>query len=333
MEKERIEGYDNQKCFLIFLVVLGHFLEAHFKYHVPYMKSLFMWIYFFHMPAFIFLAGLFQKKSEKLNTRRVVSFIVIGFVSKLLVTITVGIFTGEYSFSLVRESGMPWFMFAMAAFLVLTHIMRDVKPVFAMIFVIAMGCAIGYDSYFDKGLLTMNRIIAYFPFYLLGYHLEPNKVMAFCKKKIVKICSLIFSIVYTYMMFGQIESMFQLRCVIIGRLPYDETILNNGGFLVRLLCYVIAMFAIVSLISLMPNRKIPIVTTIGKRTLAVYFWHRNAIRVLTYTGVSAFLISQASGSIWISVPVAIILTLLLGWRGWMVPINYLTKGMYRDKVS
>ncbi len=331
MKKERIAGYDNQKFFLIFLVILGHFVEAHFEKQVPCRGFLYMWIYFFHMPAFVFLAGLCQKRTDTLDGKRVLSFVLIGFISKLFVTITVGAFTGEYSFRLVRESGMPWFMFAMAAFIVLAYFLRNVKPVFALCFAVAMGLAIGYDSFFDKGLLTMNRIISFFPFYLLGYHLDPEKVMNVCKKTIVRIFSVLFVIAYTWVLFEKRDCVLELRHIVIGSASYNEMALENGGFLLRIMCYFIALLAIIALISLIPNRNIPVVTAMGGRTLAIYFWHRNVIRVLTYTGISAFLISKANGSVWISVPVCILITFLLGWKVFAVPTNYLMKGIYKEK--
>ena len=101
----------------------------------------------------------------------------------------------------------------------------------------------------------------------------------------------------------------------------------------RVMCYVIAVLAIIALISLIPNKKIPVITTMGERTLAIYFWHRNVIRILTYTGASAFLISKAGGSVWISIPISILITFILGWKGFMIPMNYLMKGIYKEKSN
>lgn len=333
MRKKRIAGYDNQKFFLIFLVILGHFVEAHFDSQVPYRDFLYMWMYFFHMPAFVFLAGLCQKKTDTLNGKRVLSFVLIGFISKLFVMITVGAFTGEYPFRLVRESGMPWFMFAMAAFIVMTYVLRNVKPAFALCFAVAMGLAIGYDDTFNKGLLTLNRVISFFPFYLLGYYLEPEKVMYVCKKTAVRIFSVLFVAAYTWTLFQQRDYILKLRHIVIGSASYNEMALENGGFLLRVMCYVIAVLAIIALISLIPNKKIPVITTMGERTLAIYFWHRNVIRILTYTGASAFLISKAGGSVWISIPISILITFMLGWKGFMIPMNYLMKGIYKEKSN
>ena len=45
---------DNVKGFLIICVVAGHFLESGIDYHSNMCKSLFLFIYSFHMPLFVF---------------------------------------------------------------------------------------------------------------------------------------------------------------------------------------------------------------------------------------------------------------------------------------
>ena len=53
---------DNVKGFLIICVVAGHFLESGIDYHSNMCKSLFLFIYSFHMPLFVF-ASFLQKRS------------------------------------------------------------------------------------------------------------------------------------------------------------------------------------------------------------------------------------------------------------------------------
>ena len=57
---KRIYKWDNLKCFLIVMVVIGHFVNQYALISNT-MKSLSLFIYSFHMPLFIFLSGLLQK--------------------------------------------------------------------------------------------------------------------------------------------------------------------------------------------------------------------------------------------------------------------------------
>ena len=65
MEKtteKRIFLFDNVKFLLIVLVVTGHFLLRYVDNYCHY-RSLFLFIYSFHMPLFIFISGLFHKNA------------------------------------------------------------------------------------------------------------------------------------------------------------------------------------------------------------------------------------------------------------------------------
>ena len=59
---KRIALWDNLKLFLIFLVVLGHLTLQYFCSSQMFC-TVTMVIYTFHMPAFVFISGLFSKKA------------------------------------------------------------------------------------------------------------------------------------------------------------------------------------------------------------------------------------------------------------------------------
>ena len=60
---------DNVKGFLIICVVAGHFLESGIDYHSNMCKSLFLFIYSFHMPLFVFASGLMCEHAIKTKER------------------------------------------------------------------------------------------------------------------------------------------------------------------------------------------------------------------------------------------------------------------------
>lgn len=59
---ERNAFFDNAKVILIFLVVFGHMIQP-FVGDSKSTEAIYIWIYTFHMPAFILLAGFFAKGS------------------------------------------------------------------------------------------------------------------------------------------------------------------------------------------------------------------------------------------------------------------------------
>lgn len=58
---KRIYKWDNLKCFLIVMVVIGHFVNQYAPISNT-MKSLSLFIYSFHMPLFIFFVRIITKK-------------------------------------------------------------------------------------------------------------------------------------------------------------------------------------------------------------------------------------------------------------------------------
>ena len=77
---KRIALWDNLKLFLIFLVVLGHLSFDYFDSSQMF-RTISMVIYTFHMPAFVFISGLFCKRSVNSDSppiKRFFSFMMLG---------------------------------------------------------------------------------------------------------------------------------------------------------------------------------------------------------------------------------------------------------------
>jgi fucose 4-O-acetylase-like acetyltransferase len=91
---------DNAKLVLIVLVAIGHLLSKGITDRLPEAHALYVWIYLFHMPAFVFLAGFFSGGRE-LSARSL-----RGIVTRLLVPYLV--FTVLYSVavSAVGDEGL-----------------------------------------------------------------------------------------------------------------------------------------------------------------------------------------------------------------------------------
>ncbi len=122
MKTNRIYLWDNLKFFLILSVVLGHFVVQHLA--SPDFKSLFLFIYSFHMPLFIFISGAFHKNTK--IGHKVFAFLSMGFLYKIVIFIIRTITDKNPKFDLFTEGGAPWYMFAMAAFILITYLLRNV---------------------------------------------------------------------------------------------------------------------------------------------------------------------------------------------------------------
>ena len=83
---KRIALWDNLKLFLIFLVVLGHLSFDYFDSSQMF-RTISMVIYTFHMPAFVFVSGLFCKRSVNSDSppiKRFFSFMMLYLFARIL---------------------------------------------------------------------------------------------------------------------------------------------------------------------------------------------------------------------------------------------------------
>ncbi len=107
--KQRIYAYDNLKFVLILFVVIGHFSDQlvtnlYGEYggnpSLPVSElfnKIFLFIYAFHMPLFIFLSGLFYKVEEKFDGAKPARYIILGLLLKMLLYLSMTVFRTDYN--------------------------------------------------------------------------------------------------------------------------------------------------------------------------------------------------------------------------------------------
>ena len=142
---KRIALWDNLKLFLIFLVVLGHLTLQYFCSSQMFC-TVTMVIYTFHMPAFVFISGLFSKKAingETPPVKRSFSFITVYLFVRVLNYLSNIIFGVHSYFSIFSSKDIPWYMMAMALWYMITWAVRKIDAKYVLVTSIVMGCFIG----------------------------------------------------------------------------------------------------------------------------------------------------------------------------------------------
>ena len=325
---KRIYKWDNLKCFLIFMVVIGHFVNQYAPISNT-MKSLSLFIYSFHMPLFIFLSGLLQKRWSqrcKFQWDKPLYYIMIGYALKVCIYGIKILFHQKAVFQWFEDTGIPWYMFAMAAFMVIAYLIKELPLWFVLPISILAACLAGYDENIGS-FLYLSRIIVFFPFYYTGYCLDIKKLQEVLNKTWIKCLSAIFltdMILYTL---AKIEDNYSYIRLFTGRNAYSLINVESCGAVHRLMFYVIAFLMGIAIISLIPNCKVPVVGTVGARTLQIYFWHRLILYVLTFSGITGKLIKNVpSGWVWIYLAMAIILPFVLSAEVFSAPLTLLKNG-------
>ena len=276
--KKRVPLWDNLKFFLIVCVVVGHIVEYSCKTE-PLSKSLFLYIYSFHMPLFIFISGLFF--SYKNINNKVCLFLIYGILLKI-VLFTVSFVCTPYTpkFDAFGGQSVPWFLFALAAYYMLAMLLKNLNKFSLLIFSIIFACYVGYDKSI-RDFLYLSRIIIFFPFFWLGLILSSNNILEYrVNKKTLKILIALFIVIgFATLCINHIDVLYRLRGFFTGRNPFPKTLLDFGP-VIRIVCYGISLLMCWALIILTPNKTIPFITLWGSRTLHVYFWHKPLMIVL-----------------------------------------------------
>ena len=271
IKRGRIPKWDNVKGVLILLVVIGHMVEENVGQSTA-CKAIFLFIYSFHMPLFIFCSGYFY--SDKRIKEKVFFYLCVGILL-LIMTFAERVFICGRSGGLdfVNVDGAAWYMFAMAAWVLITYGLRGQQTVLILGFSLLLGCFSGYDS--DIGdFLVLSRIIVYYPFYLTGHIARDSERFPdfiglhgreYSGRNLVKITiSAAVVIIWAAICVRWLPTVYQLRPFFTGRNPFSGIYAESPlGLGVRVLCYMITFAICISLMIFIPERKLPIITKMG----------------------------------------------------------------------
>ena len=299
LARERNYWLDNTKAMLILLVVLGHAADYYTDVSDD-MKVFFFFVYLFHMPLFIFLSGLFSKSiinGKRLKLEKIVSYLIL-FVSLNILIFSIRRFVmgQDNSFSLFSVDGVPWYMFAMAAWLALTYLLKDIKPQVLIVLSVLLALYVGYDHRVGD-FLVASRIIVFYPMFLLGYYLPVEKVMKLKQYKVlVPVAAFVLVSIFLAVYF-RIDDFYQLRPFLSGRNSYETAGQETLGGLIRFVWYGATIVISMSILMLMPMKKFSW-SVIGMRTLPIYFLHRPLIYLFHHFGLDQ-MFEDVLGGLWV----------------------------------
>ena len=293
--KQRIYRYDNIKAFLIFLVVLGH-MTTDYVSDSHLVRWTTLWIYTFHMPAFIFLSGLVHKhyiteeraslgiKGEtRMRWDKFLGFFLSGYGLKIFLQFTRTLMGQHPLWHWIEEPGIPWYLFVMAEYELLFYLMRridaKVKPWMMITGAFALSAVIGYFPSVGDAF-CLSRMINFLPIYMIGYYLDMKKVNEFLSgRSWLKITGWIGIVISLAVCAMGDWGMYSWRKWFTGRRSYE--FLNHffsyaydNGWWIRLAVWAVAIAITLCISSVIPDKDFGFVTTVGSRTLNVYFWHR-----------------------------------------------------------
>jgi len=262
--------FDNAKLLLIFLVVFGHLIQP-FTGDSKNIGTLYTWIYTFHMPAFIFLAGFFAKGSGNLKY-------ILNLAKKLIIPYLIfqAIYTAYYFFigksdwltdGVFYPHWSLWFLFSLFCWHLLLILYRKAPAYVGIPVAVMLGILIGY---FDNigHQFSLSRTFVFFPFFLIGYWTSMEQIRIL-KKNSVRIASIIvmgaFAVLIYYL--PDINSGW-----LLASKSYSTLGVEKLGSVARLTVYATSALMAASVLAWIPERRFSF-TSLGARTLYVYLLH------------------------------------------------------------
>lgn len=258
---------DNLKVLLIFFVVFGHVIE-HYILESSLLKSIYIFIYFFHMPLFIFVSGYLSKDVEKCRKGLVKSLLIPYVVFNIIWYTLAYIATGEWMLLIIYPGWTLWYLLSLFFWRFSLKYLVRFKHI--MVMSIMAGLVIGA---LPKGgmILSLSRTITFLPFFLLGYYTSEeqlNKIVG--KSKEYSILGIIIALcVAVYLGY---HSPLDPNFFYHSEAYTTSGISTSYGILGRGLLYIGATLLSICVVNLLPRHKV-FFTDIGKKTMGIYLFH------------------------------------------------------------
>ena len=265
--KERDYFFDNYRFLLIFLVVVGHFIEPCFRNH-PMLSILKGIIFSFHMPAFIFISGYFSKKTSSL--KKLIQTLLIPYFVYEVVYYILYIYAlhAETKLYLAYPKFTLWYLIALFAWRIVAPWFQ--KLPFHLPLAFLGGLLIGLTDL--DNFLSIPRIVYFFPFFLAGMDFKPEWVKKLRTSQYQRPI-LIIGLPITLAGLAALCYCTSSIQIFYGRYAYKIMNLRPlEGILTRILCYVISFALIFAVMMLISGKKLPC-SYIGQRTMPIYIFH------------------------------------------------------------
>lgn len=276
----RLKYFDNVKFLLITFVIIGH-LADEFTYQSDFYKSIFLFIYAFHMPLFIFISGVFFSKNH--IKEKIIFYLSIGFLYKIT-TLIIERLHGviDPGFSLFADGGISWFMFALAFYTLVSYILIGQNKKFIILALMILAMFVGYDQSIGD-YFYLSRVIVFSPFYFLGtVFTAENLIKIKVRYNHLKLLALLILLLWAILCFFFIDKIYFIRYLFTGRNAFYPAIMSYAP-LYRLFCYFISFFTGLSILILVPTQKFGYISKMGNNSISVYFWHWNFYSLLKET--------------------------------------------------
>ncbi|MFS0863252.1 acyltransferase family protein [Fredinandcohnia sp. 179-A 10B2 NHS] len=275
MGKKREYYFDNAKFILILLVVFGHFIQP-FIHENKWIMTIYHFVYSFHMPAFILVAGYFAKgfKKEGYIKKTAKKLLIPYLIFQLIYTIYYYfLYSGErILFEPFNPQWSLWFLISLFCWNLMLYVYTKLPIKWSISIAVLVGIAVGYLPFINN-YMSLSRTFVFFPLFLVGYFIK-REHFSFVKRQSIQVGSwiLLLGIFIAYYFIPEFNTGW-----LLGSKPYESLTEENIGGIIRLGIYFVSFLTTFSFFSILPERQF-FFTNWGTHTLYVYLLHGFVIK-------------------------------------------------------
>jgi fucose 4-O-acetylase-like acetyltransferase len=262
----RSQYWDNLKGILIILVVLGHFLWEYWG--LGYSDFILKFIYLFHMPAFAYVSGFLSKSENSRSKEKIIRLLLMYLIFNSTIMILHN-FLFEPYFTFISPYYSYWFLISLIIWRLTIKYLANIKGILLML--TAAAFLIGFWSDVTN-VFAISRTIVFYPFFFIGYSQNLEKITAQLNTRKISdyLKGMLLIIIAAGISFFIIENtdlLSQTNMVM-------DTYTSVMDFIARFAFFDVSLFMIGGITILTSNRQIPLLSRLGRNSLAIYVLHR-----------------------------------------------------------
>lgn len=172
---ERDYLYDNIKGILIILVVLCHFLGYAMTQSDTIVRSFIIFVYYFHMPLFIFISGYFSKNPDRARDTAFRNLLMVYIVAQIFWIVFKYLTNGStYYIEHFLDPGYAiWYIVSLFFWRIFLKDLLKIRFILVLSFIAAPLIMFLNDA---EMTLAINKTIGFLFFFLLGYYAKQEHI-------------------------------------------------------------------------------------------------------------------------------------------------------------
>ncbi len=264
------------KGLLILLVVFAHILK-----NKAIADPIVIGIYLFHMPAFIFISGYFSRGIQARGGYSLLRLLIIYLVFNGLMMIVFG----YKNPNAIEPYYVMWYIMCLIVWRLIAERLSKIKHILMLLVLAAIIC--GMWTSIDNSF-AISRIIAFSPFFMAGYSVDKEMINSIVLLKNKR--HLIIGILLALLATGVGILAYNKFAFTVDNLtmdPYDNII----DVFERITTFLISSAAIFTMLVIVPNKPVPLVSKIGRNSLGIFLCHR-PITIITARHLPLMQLSQ-----------------------------------------